>query len=58
MKMRIKIYYNDTKVHVAAAVMRTLYRTIVVKRELSIKGKLLLPGPSTFPPSPMVTSFR
>ncbi|KAI3351536.1 hypothetical protein L3Q82_020378 [Scortum barcoo] len=49
---------NDRRIGAASAVMRSVYRTVVVKKELSRKVKLSrFTGPSTFPPSPMVMNF-
>ncbi|KAI3374132.1 hypothetical protein L3Q82_005987 [Scortum barcoo] len=49
----------DRRIGAASAVMRSVYRTVVVKKkELSREGEALdLPGQSTFPPSPMVMNF-
>ncbi|KAI3356259.1 hypothetical protein L3Q82_017506 [Scortum barcoo] len=48
----------DRRIGAASAVMRSVYRTIVVKKELSRKAKLsIFTGQSTFPPSPMVMNF-
>ncbi|KAI3356785.1 hypothetical protein L3Q82_003325 [Scortum barcoo] len=48
----------DRRIGAASAVMRSVYRTVVVKKELSRKGEALdLPDQSTFPPSPMVMNF-
>ncbi|KAI3367309.1 hypothetical protein L3Q82_008355 [Scortum barcoo] len=44
----------DRRIGAASAVMRSVYRTVVVKKELS---KLGFTGQSTFPPSPMVMNF-
>ncbi|KAI3370284.1 hypothetical protein L3Q82_024458 [Scortum barcoo] len=44
----------DRRIGAASAVMRSVYRTVVVKKELSRKAKLSrFTGQSTFPPSPM-----
>jgi len=45
----------DRHIGAASEVMRALYRCIVVKRELRRSSRFT--GPSTFQPSPMVTSF-
>ncbi|KAI3374956.1 hypothetical protein L3Q82_021487 [Scortum barcoo] len=47
----------DRRIGAASAVMRSVYRTVVVKKELSRKAKLSITGQSTFPPSPMVMNF-
>ncbi|KAI3375688.1 hypothetical protein L3Q82_003996 [Scortum barcoo] len=49
----------DRRIGAASAVMRrSVYRTVVVKKELSRKGEALeFTGQSTFPPSPMVMNF-
>ncbi|KAI3376739.1 hypothetical protein L3Q82_000006 [Scortum barcoo] len=48
----------DRRIGAASAVMRSVYRTVVVKKELSRKAKLSrFTGQSTFPPSPMVMNF-
>ncbi|KAI3370524.1 hypothetical protein L3Q82_025284 [Scortum barcoo] len=48
----------DRRIGAASAVMRSVYRTVVVKKELSRKAKLsIYHGQSTFPPSPMVMNF-
>ncbi|KAI3370288.1 hypothetical protein L3Q82_024461 [Scortum barcoo] len=49
----------DRRIGAASAVMRSVYRTVVVKKELSRKAKLSIYRSSiyTFPPSPMVMNF-
>ncbi|KAI3351226.1 hypothetical protein L3Q82_005779 [Scortum barcoo] len=48
----------DRRIGAASAVMRSVYRTVVVKKELSRKAKLsIYIGQSTFPPSSMVMNF-
>ncbi|KAI3362481.1 hypothetical protein L3Q82_012769 [Scortum barcoo] len=48
----------DRRIGAASAVMRSVYRTVVVKKELSRKAKLSIYwSVSTFPPSPMVMNF-
>ncbi|KAI3355708.1 hypothetical protein L3Q82_004202 [Scortum barcoo] len=48
----------DRRIGAASAVMWSVYRTVVVKKELSRKAKLsIYHGQSTFPPSPMVMNF-
>ncbi|KAI3354894.1 hypothetical protein L3Q82_004690 [Scortum barcoo] len=49
----------DRRIGAASAVMRSVYRTVVVKKELSRKASRSsrFTGQSTFPPSPMVMNF-
>ncbi|KAI3372177.1 hypothetical protein L3Q82_007031 [Scortum barcoo] len=48
----------DRRIGAASAVMRSVYRTVVVKKELSRKAEALdLPVNLRFPPSPMVMNF-
>ncbi|KAI3365744.1 hypothetical protein L3Q82_000754 [Scortum barcoo] len=49
----------DRRIGAASAVMRSVYRTVVVKKELSRKASeaLDLPVNLRFPPSPMVMNF-
>ncbi|TWW63932.1 hypothetical protein D4764_03G0009400 [Takifugu flavidus] len=47
----------DRRIGVASAVMRTLHRSVVVKRELSRRRSSRFTGRSSFLPSPMVMSF-
>ncbi|KAI3370739.1 hypothetical protein L3Q82_007284 [Scortum barcoo] len=47
----------DRRIGAASAVMRSVYRTVVVKKELSRKASSRFTGQSTFPPSPMVMNF-
>ncbi|KAI3364813.1 hypothetical protein L3Q82_000923 [Scortum barcoo] len=48
----------DRRIGAASAVMRSVYRTVVVKKELSRKAKLsIYRSIYTFPPSPMVMNF-
>ncbi|KAI3371635.1 hypothetical protein L3Q82_024202 [Scortum barcoo] len=48
----------DRRIGAASAVMRSVYRTVVVKKELSRKAEALdLPVNQSFPPSPMVMNF-
>ncbi|KAI3364402.1 hypothetical protein L3Q82_010826 [Scortum barcoo] len=48
----------DRRIGAASAVMRSVYRTVVVKKELSRKANgSRFTGQSTFPPSPMVMNF-
>lgn len=44
----------DRRFGTASAVMRVLYQTVVVKRELSQKAKLMIYQSIYVPPSPMV----
>ncbi|KAI3364724.1 hypothetical protein L3Q82_010853, partial [Scortum barcoo] len=43
----------DRRIGAASAVMRSVYRTVVVKKELSRRRSSRFTGQSTFPPSPM-----
>ncbi|KAI3365660.1 hypothetical protein L3Q82_010734 [Scortum barcoo] len=48
----------DRRIGAASAVMRSVYRTVVVKKELSRKAKLSIYRVNLrFPPSPMVMNF-
>ncbi|KAI3363121.1 hypothetical protein L3Q82_011774 [Scortum barcoo] len=48
----------DRRIGAASAVMRSVYRTVVVKKELSRKARgSRFTGQSTFPTSPMVMNF-
>ncbi|KAI3351780.1 hypothetical protein L3Q82_020613 [Scortum barcoo] len=48
----------DRRIGAVSAVMRSVYRTVVVKKELKSKGEALdLPVNLRFPPSPMVINF-
>ncbi|KAI3354725.1 hypothetical protein L3Q82_004509 [Scortum barcoo] len=48
----------DRRIGAASAVMRSVYRTVVVKKELSRKAKLsIYRSIYAFPPSPMVMNF-
>lgn len=40
---------NDTQIDAASAVMQSLYQTIVVKKELKLKSKLLIYLPVHIP---------
>ena len=46
----------DRRIGTAAAVKQALHRTVVVKRELSLRRSSQFTGQSTFQPSPMVTN--
>ncbi|KAI3369576.1 hypothetical protein L3Q82_024385 [Scortum barcoo] len=47
----------DRRIGAASAVMRSVYRTVVVKKELSQRRSSRFTGQSTFPPSPMAMNF-
>ena len=47
----------DRRIGAAAAVMRSLYRSLVVKRELSRKAKLSIHRSIYVLPSPMAVTF-
>ncbi|KAI3375916.1 hypothetical protein L3Q82_003772 [Scortum barcoo] len=47
----------DRRIGAASAVMRSVYRTVVVKKELSRKAKLSIYRSIYAPPSPMVMNF-
>ncbi|KAI3368293.1 hypothetical protein L3Q82_008003 [Scortum barcoo] len=48
----------DRRIGAASAVMRSVYRTVVVKKELSRKAKLsIYRSIYVLPPSPMVMNF-